>query len=216
MESIKGKLLLVGILSLLMLAIVTCNYQCKQVAKSVSELQDTTIFNSLKKVHLKIEKKYNEQLVQLNITKGSLGKEVEKNKRMLSAYQIKARNMKEQLRDAISKADSNVVSQDTLSKLSEAYFNVQYQSDSLCLETIENLQSVIENRDSSIVIHEQVEDNLRDLQKEQELRTQYLTEQINTFHKQLKRKSRQNKILKGGIFLLTGIATSLIIIQAAK
>lgn len=213
-ETLKGKLLLVGSLVLLLLSIFTCNYQRKQIAKSLAESQDTTILNALKKTHLKVQKKYTQQITQLNKAKDSLGKEVKNNKRELAVYKAKSNYLRDELKARIISTDT--VNCDVIKNIALRYIQSNNENDSLCTETIKSMEAVIENRDSSEVAHQNLENSLRDLQKEQELRAQYLTQQINVFHKQLKRKSRQNIILKGGLFILTSVSASLLITQAVK
>lgn len=213
-ETFKGKLLLVGSLVLLMLSIFTCNYQRKQIAKSLAERQDTTIFNSLKAAHLKIQKGYTAQLDKLNKTNDSLGKEVKINKRELAVYKAKANYLRDELKVKATRSDTNNC--DVIKNIALRYIEANNQTDSLCTETIKSLEAVIANRDSSVVTHHNLENDLRELQREQDLRAQYLSEQINVFHKQLKRKVRQNIFLKGGLFVVTSVSTALLISQAIK
>ncbi|MGZ3930994.1 MAG: hypothetical protein ACXVP0_06390, partial [Bacteroidia bacterium] len=57
---------------------------------------------------------------------------------------------------------------------------------------------------------------LRDIQRQQEIDNQVLTEQLNTAWKMQRRKTQQNKVLAGGLLILTGITSSLILIKSLK
>jgi hypothetical protein len=100
--------------------------------------------------------------------------------------------------------------------LLDSLINSQTRSDTACDQTIAALENSLANSDSSLLFQKQIEYNLRDLGKEQELRNEYLNEQLKIAFKAQKKKTRQNKLLKAGILILTGITTSLFITQSLK
>lgn len=216
MQSVKSKFGILIALLLCVTVIGTCTLVQHPTDTSPHPNQDTAIVNQWKKEKAELQVKYEKQIVTLQSQKDSLQNIANEKKKILAAYQYKTSVLQNQLKEAIVKADSNCVSADSLMPLANVYFNAEAQSDSACNNAIRALEQVAAKRDSSIIIHRQIENNLRDLKKEQELRVQYLTDQLNTAYKVQKRKSIQNKFLASGLVFIAGFTTTLLITQTLK
>jgi hypothetical protein len=215
MKSLKSKLGIIVAALLCVLLIGTCSL-VQNVRDKVPELPQETILNQWKKEKQELQNKYEDQLAELQLANDSLGSVVAEKKKSLRIYQRKTSYLEAQLKTAIAIADSSRLGELHLTPLAENYFAVQNLSDSTCNETIHALEQVVANRDSAVFILRQKENGLREIQKEQELRNQYLTDQLNTAYKEQKRKIRQNKLLAAGLIFLSGFTTTLVIKQTLK
>ncbi|MES2565492.1 MAG: hypothetical protein V4565_01420 [Bacteroidota bacterium] len=83
--------------------------------------------------------------------------------------------------------------------------------DSLCFQSINNLNQSIAIRDSQLVICNRNYQSLFDLQKENRTREQLLTDELNVAYKHNKRKRFESKMLSCGLMIMTGITTTLFI-----
>lgn len=212
MKAVKSKF---GILIALLLCVTivgTCTFLDHPTDTSPHPV-DTTFVHQWKQEKLQLQKQYEKKIASLQTQKDSLQSIASEKKKALAVYRLKAKSLQEQL-TAIIKADTSC--SDTIMPIAQNYFAAQAQSDSTCNETIESLEQIVANRDSSIFIHKQVETNLRDLQKEQQLREQLLTEQLNTAYKVQRKKTIQNKFLASGLVFITGFTTTLLITQSLK
>lgn len=72
-------------------------------------------------------------------------------------------------------------------------------------------RSMVAIRDSEIVILNKSHTALVDLSREQALREQRLSEDLNTTLKALQKKRRQNRILAGGMLFMSGVITTIVI-----
>jgi len=196
--------------------LATCQFKgCDKESKSISETPDTLFLNQWRK-----EKKekadmilsYESRIAFMRSASDSLRKEVDRKKQSIVGLRFKAKYFEQQLRNTISASDS---SYQTVSLLDSLSFS-QNQSDSACDETIHSLEKLVGNRDSVIAFHQIIESNLKDLQQRDKVDTEYLTERLNDALKLNRRKAIQNKVLAGGLLLLSGISTSLLVTQQLK
>jgi hypothetical protein len=218
MEVLKVKNGIIAALLICIAVFTTCEFVQKPKSEE-STFQDTLFLSQYrreKKEKLATIAKYEAKLSILQTANDSLRVEVAEKKKSISAYRFKAKYWQAELKQAITNLDSTQTKRDSLLPLLDSLITNQQFSDTACDQTIHNLENVVANRDSSIYFHKQVEDNLRDIQKQQELSNQYLTERLNTAFKNQRKKSRQNKLLAGGLLILSGITTSLLLTQSLK
>lgn len=198
--------------------LTTCHFKgCKDESKSELNTTDTLFLNQWRKE--KVEKtklitSYENSIRKLQIGKDSLLKEVQLKKQSIASFRFKTAHYEDLLREHL--ASSDTVNKKVAELLLDSLLISRNESDTVCDETINQLETVIVNRDSVIDLHEKVEFNLKEIQKAGELEITFLTAQLNDTKKDLRRKTRQNKLLSGGLILLSGIATSLLITQHLK
>jgi hypothetical protein len=215
MQSVKSKIGIIIAAFLCVLVIGTCSLVRDTKDKVPQPIQDTML-SYWKKEKQQLQLKYEGQITALEASKDSLQTLVTEKKKALFVYRRKAAILEDQLRQAITKVDSSRVFQDSLSPLANEYFDTHSQADSSCDSIVRSLEQIAANRDSAIVIFRQKENVSRELQKEQELRNQILTEQLKTAYKEQKRKVKQNKLLAVGLIFLSGLTTSVLIQQSLK
>jgi hypothetical protein len=198
--------------------LATCQFKgCKDERKSELNATDTLFLNQWRKE--KVEKtklitSYENSIRKLQFAKDSLLKDVQLKKQSIASFRFKTARYEDLLREHL--ASSDTVNRKEAKLMLDSLLVSQSNSDTACDETIHQLETVIVNRDSVIALHETVEFNLKEIQKTNELETTFLTAQLNDSKKNLRRKTRQNKILAGGLILLSGIASSLLITQHLK
>ncbi len=223
-ENIKTGIiiLLVALTGLL----VTCDFS-KPVPSEPTTLQDTiflTQWRREKQEKLDMIASYEKELWRLQHDNDSMQVLVTQTKLSVSAYRSKAKQFEGQLKTAITSLVKNVtiaskdslLPADTISPILDSLVIARDNSDQACDSTIVLLESMVANRDSSLVLHKQAEDNLRELNKDEELRNQFLTQQLNRAYKTQRKKARQHKVLAGSLLILSGITTSLLFTNALK
>ncbi len=219
MEGFKIKNEIIAVVLICIAVLGTCEFIQSPKSEQVP-LQDTLFLSQWrreKKEKLEAIVKYEKKLSELRNANDSLRTIVTEKKKSLSAYRLKTKYLQEELKQAITNLDTSYFKAgDSLSPLLDSLTNLQNLSDTACDQTIHALENVVANRDSSLIFHKLVENNFRELQKEQELANQYLTNQLNTAFKNQRKKSRQNKLLSGGLLILSGITTSLLLTQSLK
>lgn len=178
--------------------------------------ESDSIASLWKKEKLQLQVQYHKQIDKLQSDKDSLQSVVLEKKKALFTYRNKAALLEDQLKNVIANADSGYVLSDSLKSLAYDYFATQAINDSTCDSTINTLEQIVANRDTTIVLFKKSEKNMRDLQREQELRNQLLTEELNTAYKVQKKKILQNKFLAGGLIFISGLTTTLLIHQTLK
>ena len=220
METSKIKTVIIALLFICIGIFATCEFT-KQVQSAANPETPDTLFLSQwrreKQAKLDIVSYYEKELTRLQRDNDSMQVLVTESKKAVSAYRFKAKHFQQELKQAIALViPKDSLGKDTLSPILDSLIVYQQQSDTACDETITVLETMVANRDSSLLFHKQIEYNLREVQKDQELRTNYLTEQLNTAFKSQKKKSRQNKLLTGGILILSGFTSSILITQRLK
>jgi hypothetical protein len=198
--------------------LMTCQFKsCRDESKSEVNTADTLFLNQWKKE--KVEKtklitSYENSIRKLQIGKDSLLKDVQLKKQSIAVFRFKTAHHEDLLREHLANSDTSNIKESEL--ILDSLVLSQSISDTACDETIHQLETVIVNRDSVIALHEKVEFNLREIQKTNEFEITFLTAQLNDSKNYLRRKTRQNKLLAGGLILLSGISASLLITQHLK
>lgn len=154
---------------------------------------------------------------KFRILKDSLSDKLLVQNKLLSKQKIILLKSQEHLNHLLFqlKADS-FPNRDTavIDSLSFEIRNTALESDTL-INTYElknkTYQAMVAVRDSELVILNKSYASINDFSKEQLLREQQLTNDLNTSLKSLRRKRIQNKILAGGMLFISGIATTLLI-----
>ena len=219
MEASKIKTLVIIILIGIIALLTTCELTKTQTPLD-SVTQDTIFLSQWrreKKEKQNLILRYQTKLSKLQSQKDSLQNLVQESKHSMRVYRTKSQVYQNQFKQALAKLVSlDSLQTDTLTPIFDSLTVNQAYSDSACDDTIDLLQLTVANRDTALKFQKQIEVNLRDLNKEGELRNQYLTDQLNTAFKAQRKKARQNKILAGGLLILSGITTSLLLTQNLK
>lgn len=215
MKSTFGRLLIAIALFAGIVCIGTCTFTQSTKPPQTHPERDS-IASMWKKERTELQVQYHKQIDKLQSGNDSLKREVAEKKKALASYRAKAKFLEDRLKSVIQNSDSDYVSTDSIKPLAYDYFAVQDNNNTSCDSTIKTLEQIVANRDASIFLFRKSETNLRDLQREQELRNQLLAEELNTAYKAQKKKVRQNKLLAGGLIFISGFATTLLISQTIK
>lgn len=100
---------------------------------------------------------------------------------------------------------------DTLRKEALVLSSLSKRQDSLCDLSIQTLQEGIAIRDSQLVVCDRSYASMVDLQKENQLREIQLSEDLRTALKSNKKKRFENRMLSVGWLIVAGLTTSLFI-----
>lgn len=215
MEKSEIKSALLVALAYLVVLMGTCQF--RETARNRQKAEFDTVKDSLYRHEKELQITGLEgQIKALSHRNDSLLQKAAVEKSTYSAVRPKVKIYQQALSDKIAQLDSSCVQADSLKQITDSLIVFQNQADSACIETINTLEQVVANKDSSLLIQNQITRNLRDLEKEQALKSQYLTEQLNTALKMQRRKTRQNKILAGSLLLLSGITTAILVPQYLK
>ena len=84
-------------------------------------------------------------------------------------------------------------------------------ADSLSIENIHSLNQSNAIRDTQLIFCNRNYQSLFDLQKENRIREQQLTDALKVAYQQNKRKRFESKMLSAGLMIMTGITTTLFI-----
>lgn len=216
MQSVKSKFGILIALLLCATVIGTCTLVQHPTDTSPHPTQGNAFINQWKKEKAELQKKYEANIASLQTQNDSLQNILSKKKKVLASYRFKAEYLQTQLKEVLEKVDSSRLFPVSVMPIATNYFEAQAQSDNNCDSTIQTLEQITANRDSTIIIYQQAESNLLDLQKEQEARIQNLTEELNTTYKSQKRKIVQNKFLASALLMLSGVTTTFFINQNLK
>ena len=193
------------------LTLATCQFRgCKQQTSLITPT-DTLFLNQWRREKaekLFLIKEYKSQLTGLQKRNDSLHSLVTTDKKIISALRFKARYFERQLRQALSDTSRSYIKETILL---DSLVLTQNRNDTACDNTIVTLEKIIDNRDSAIVFHQQIEFNLKEANRQQELNSVYLTERLNDALREGKRSERQKKLLTVGVLVLSGISTTLLI-----
>lgn len=196
--------------------LTTCQFRgCDKEKTNTAETSDTIFLNQWrreKSEKINLIKSYELRITGMQQTADGLRNQITENKQSISGLRFKVKYFEDQLRNTLGSTDSSRQGISFLDSLSIA----QNGSDSACDETIHNLERLVCNRDSVIDAHRHMEQSFKEIQQRDLLNTEYLTQQLNDAVKRNRRKTRQNKFLAGGLLLLTGISTSLLVTQHLK
>ena len=218
MEARKIKIVLIAAFLLIVAGIFVTRCD-KSQAKPENSIADTLFLSQWRKE--KIEKQnlidqYEHRIQDLLMTRDSLLMEVAQKKKVMTNYRFKEKSLQDQLKEVVTKAQIPDSIKSSIAPLIDSLVITSDKGDTACNETIEDLENIIQNRDSVIDLHIQVENNLKDIQKSQELKDLYLTEQLDHALKTQRKAARRNKLLSGGLLILSGVTASLLITQSLK
>jgi hypothetical protein len=210
-----NRILMITALALCFISVKNC-VNCCPGQKQQSVYYGDSLMNAWTREKLAMQTEYEARIKKLESEKDSLQLLAGSQKRKLANQRVKTEALKARIAEAVTVIDSTGCLPDTVRTLVKDYVNAESENDSLCDATISSLEQLLANREDAISGFRQVENIQRDLLKEQQLRNSHLTEQLNSAYKVQKRKSRQNRILAGGILLLSGITTSILLTNSEK
>ena len=183
---------------------------CFIAVKSCSDKPHQVNIAEIKK-HIEFEnnqiddshKKYQQELKQYILKTDSLSKQ----NKDLSFRLYNARVL---LKQQQTKVTSDIPC-DTLKQEVVVLNGLTNNTDSLCIENINSLNQSIAIRDTQLIFCNRNYQSLFDLQKENRIREQQLTDELKIAYKQNKRKRFESKMLSAGLMIMTGITTTLFI-----
>ena len=189
---------LIGI-AVCFIAVKSCNDKPHQV--NIAEIKKDIKFknNQIDSSH----KKYQQQIKQYEFKTDSLSKQ---NKDLSFRLNNARKLLKQQQTKVVS-----IISCDTLKQEVLVLNGLTNNVDSLCTESINSLNQSIAIRDTQLTFCNRNYQSLFDLQKENRIREQQLTDELKVAYKQNKRKRFESKMLSAGLMIMTGITTTLFI-----
>lgn len=194
------------VISAFIIGIVVCFIAVKSCSDKPHQVNIAEIKKQLQFENKQIEdshKKYQQQLKQYELKTDSLSN---KNKDL----SFKLNNARLLLKQQQTKVVSDIPC-DTLKQEVLVLNGMVNNTDSLCIESINSLNQSIAIRDTQIVFCNRNYQSLFDLQKENRIREQQLTDELKVAYKQNKRKRFESKMLSAGLMIMTGITTTLFI-----
>ena len=181
------------------IAVKSCNDKPHQV--NIVEIKKHIQFesNQIDSSH----KKYQQQIKQYEFKTDSLLKQ----NKDLSFRLNNARTLLKQQQTKIV----SIIPCDTLKQEVLVLNGLINNADSMCLKSINNLNQSIAIRDTQITFCNRNYQSLFDLQRENRIREQQLTDELKVAYKQNKRKRFESKALSCGLMIMIGITTTLFI-----
>jgi hypothetical protein len=181
------------------IAVKSCNDKPHQV--NIAEIKKDIKFenNQIDSAH----KKYQQQIKQYELKTDSLSKQ---NKDLSFRLNTARKLLKQQQTKVVS-----IIPCDTLKQEILVLNGLTNNADSLCTESINSLNQSIAIRDTQLTFCNRNYQSLFDLQKENRIREQQLTDELKVAYKQNKRKRFESKMLSAGLMIMTGITTTLFI-----
>lgn len=181
------------------IAVKSCNDKPHQV--NIAEIKKDIKFdnNQIDNAH----KKYQQQIKQYELKTDSLSKQ---NKDLSFRLNTARKLLKQQQTKVVS-----IIPCDTLKQEVLVLNGLTNDVDSLCTESINSLNQSIAIRDTQLTFCNRNYQSLFDLQKENRIREQQLTDELKVAYKQNKRKRFESKMLSAGLMIMTGITTTLFI-----
>lgn len=181
------------------IAVKSCSDKPHQV--NIAEIKKHMQFenNQIDSTH----KKYQQQIKQYEFKTDSLSKQ---NKDLSFRLNNARTLLKQQQTKVVS-----IIPCDTLKQEVLVLNGLTNNVDSLCTESINSLNQSIAIRDTQLTFCNRNYQSLFDLQKENRIREQQLTDELKIAYKQNKRKRFESKALSFGLMIMTGITTTLFI-----
>jgi hypothetical protein len=189
---------IIGIL-VCFIAVKSCSDKPHQV--NVAEIKKQMQFEN-KQIDSS-HKKYQQQLKQYELKTDSLSN---KNKDLSFRLSNARLSLKQQQTKVVSDIPCDSLRQEVL-----VLNGLVNNADTLCTQSINSLNQSIAIRDTQIVFCNRNYQSLFDLQKENRIREQQLTDELNVAYKHNKRKRFESKMLSAGLMIMTGITTTLFI-----
>jgi hypothetical protein len=194
------------IISAFIIGIVVCFIAVKSCSDKPHQVNIAEIKKHMEFENNQIDdshKKYQQELKQYAFKTDSLTK---KNKDL----SFRLNNARILLKQQQTKVVSNIPC-DTLKQEVLVLNGLINNADSLCIENISSLNQSIAIRDTQLIFCNRNYQSLFDLQKENRIREQQLTDELKIAYKQNKRKRFESKMLSAGLMIMTGITTTLFI-----
>ena len=211
MKNSKAKSIIIVVLAFVVILLGTCevhrHFSGSRSAPTIDTIS-SGLYRQEKQQQIAV---FEEKIGRLQQQKDSLWFLVAVKKTEFTSTRPKINQYQARLKNHLSRPDSVSLDRDSLRTITDSLIVYQDRADTACIETITALEQVVANRDSCISVQKLVESNLKDIQKEQDLKEAYLTDQLNTALKMQRKKARQNKILSGCILLLSGITTAVLV-----
>jgi len=210
MKRVPLIILLTALITGLFLSVTTCN-------TTENKMPDKTQSIKASEKAERIDKSYNTDFNFLKSHSDSLQKELSITQSKLKVTKLKLNQSQIALVAlAEKKSDTTSIEQflndcDSLKAQTLSYVAWVDSTQSSYESNVSQLQELVATKDSQIVIIRNVYSDLKNLFNENLLREQKLTEDLNTAYKSQRRKVLQNKLLAGGMLILSGIATTLYI-----
>lgn len=148
--------------------------------------------------------------------KDSLSKKLNAQTFLIGSQKKRLIHFQQKINQLVFQLQTDSIQGDSLltDSLGIAITDSQIQTDTLIASYERKCQlydTLLAVRDSQILILNKSYGQLQDFAKEQALREQQLTNDLNTTLKALNRKRNQNRILAGGMLFISGVATTLFI-----
>ncbi|MBA2611305.1 MAG: hypothetical protein H0U95_04985 [Bacteroidetes bacterium] len=192
----------------------TCAFNSN--AKQNKPPTDSTYLEHLKTKQIDFEAQYKKEVFVLKKSNDSLLALVKTDKKTYQSLQTKSKQIEVSIKQQFSLNDTAGSLKDSLQTLTEHYIALQNEKDSICHETISTLEIVASKKDSIVFIQETNLTNLKEIQRQNELRERQLTEELNTAYKQQRKSVFKSKFFVGAFLVVSGIATALMINQNLK
>jgi len=194
------------IISAFLIGIVVCFIAVKSCSDKPHQVNIAEVKKHIQFENNQIDsshKKYQQQIKQYEFKTDSLSKQ---NKDLSFRLNNARKLLKQQQTNVVSNIPCDTLKQEVL-VLNGLTNNV----DSLCTESINSLNQSIAIRDTQLTFCNRNYQSLFDLQKENRIREQQLTDELKVAYKQNKRKRFESKMLSAGLMIMTGITTTLFI-----
>lgn len=210
MKRVPLIILLTALIIGLFLLVTTCN------TTENKKPDKTQIIKASEKAE-RIDESYNKDFNILKSHSDSLQKELSITQSKLKVTKLKLNQSQIALVAlAQKKSDTTSIEQflsdcDSLKAQTLSYVAWVDSTQSSYESNISQLQELVATKDSQIIIGRNVYSDLKNLFDENLLREQKLTADLNTAYKSQRRKVIQNKLLAGGMLILSGIAATLYI-----
>lgn len=210
MKRVPLVILFTALITGLFLSLSTCNSEEKV------KPDKTEIIKASEKAE-SIDTSYKAAFESLKTHSDSLQKELSVTQSKLKATKFKL-NQSQTALVALAEKQSDTLSFeallndcDSLKQQTLAYVAWVDSTQSIYETNLVQLQEMVANKDSQIVICTASYAQIKGLLDDNLERERKLTEDLNTAYKSQRRKVLQNKLLAGGMLLLSGIATTLYI-----
>lgn len=201
--------------SVFTLVIIVGTCQVNKTEKPETIPIDTLLINSYKQKVNELQTEYENQIDAIRKTKDSLQNLVLSNKKTIRVLNGQSKLLEIQIKNELQNSDSTFV-KDSLKIKTLEYITIQNERDSICNGSINTLELIASKQDSILMFKDKQNNNLKDLLKQNELREQYLTEQLNTAFKHQRKILLKNKLCAGALILLSGFTTAILINQTLK
>jgi hypothetical protein len=205
------------ITSILAIVAIFCTLQFMPSCNKLDEVSPpTTYAEHLKQKADDLAVSQAREVAILKQRNDSLNVQLADKKQKLVSLKSQAPLLEKQLREQAARIDKGKQFTDSLSPVLESYIELKQLSDSACAEQIVILEEIVANKDSEVLLCRESEGVLRDLSTEQQSRIDYLNQQLETAHKQQKRRLINNRILSSALLVATSVASALLINKNIK